>query len=202
MSSLTYGRRAGFWPTVAVIFCAGAASSLTAGRLPAQTVSLRVSGIDMYGGIVLPQDSDLGVAFGARVGLADLFDGAARAGFELDWWTAKRSGADLKTRDIIAGFAVWKEFGGANLLRPFFGLGTALHAVDVSRADGTRLLAGESAEADRLDGYRMGADVFAGLTLKLTPTGALWLVVEYRYAALSSISHHEIRAGARLLATE
>jgi len=202
MSSLTYGRRAGLWPTVALIVCAGAASSLTARRLSAQAVSLRVSGIDMYGGIVLPKDSELGVAFGARVGLADLFDGAARAGFELDWWTAKRSGADLKVRDIIAGFAVWREFGDSNSLRPFLGLGTALHAVDVSRADGTRLLAGESAEADQLDGYRMGGDAFAGLTLKLTQTGAVWLVVEYRYAALSSIAHHEIRAGARLLAAK
>ena len=77
-------------------------------------------------------------------------------------------------------------------------MGTAVHAADVSRIDGS---IGDplSPEAQELDGLRLGISGFGGLTLRLTHTGAIWSIVEYRYNAVPDIANHEIRAGLRLL---
>jgi hypothetical protein len=172
---------------------------LTAEGLFAQTAAFRVGAIDMFGGAVFPSQSDPGVAFGARVGLFDFFDRSVQAGFELDWWVAEHRDVELEVRDIIFGLAVLKEFNRAGLLRPFLGLGGALHSIDTSRLGGDRFLVGEPPEAERISGYRAGASGFAGLALRLTRTGAIWLLFEYRYTAVSEVSYHEVRGGARLL---
>ncbi len=181
-------------PNLAIVCC------LTAGTVtaaPAQTAAFRVSAIDMCGGAVFPSQAEPGVAFGARVGLLDLVAGSLRAGLELDWWTAERQDVELEVSDIVAGIAIWKELGTA-VLRPYFGLGFALHSVDATLPGGDMPPDGEPPESDRISGYKGGASGFAGLTLRLSRTGAFWLILEYRYSAVSEVSHHEARAGARL----
>lgn len=164
----------------------------------AQAVSLEFSAIDMYGGAVFPSKSEVGVAFGARVGLAKLFGGAVAAGIELDWWAAERRARNLEVRDIVVGIALWRDLDLGERVHPFLGAGTAVHSVDASRSDGTRFLEGESLVADRLNGYRVGASAFTGFNIKLTRTGNIWFVSEYRYTTVRRVSHHEVRAGARL----
>lgn len=186
--------------SVAISSWAVVAAAALPGRLAAQAVDIRFLGIDMYGGTVLPVDSRLGVAFGTRIGLGDLFGRGLRMGVEIDWWTAERRGAELDVRDIIGGVAFWREFDSAGWLRPFLGLSTAVHSIDTSPSDGGRVES-DPALAERLDGYRLGASGYAGLTFRLTQTGAIWLVVEYRYSAISQVSNHELRAGARLTAS-
>ncbi len=156
----------------------------------------------MYGGAVFPTGLDLGVAFGARVGLVDLFGRAFHAGLELDWWTADRQDSRISVRDAIASLSLWRGVGGSGVLRPFFGLSGSLHSLDAAGDDRALLSPGELAEARGLDGYRLGAAGFAGLTVRLSATGAIWLILEYRYAAVSRVSHHQLRAGARLLGPE
>ncbi len=169
--------------------------------LSAQPVAFRVSAVDMFGGAVFPTQADPGVVFGARVGLLDLFDRSVQAGLELEWWTAERPDVELEVRDIVFGLAILKQLSVAGLLRPYLGLSAALHSVDTSRLGGERFLEDEPLAAERISGYRAGAGACAGLGLRLTPTGAIWLLFEYRYAAVSQVSHHEVRAGARLLAS-
>ncbi|UCC73491.1 MAG: hypothetical protein JSV86_02720 [Gemmatimonadota bacterium] len=133
--------------------------------------------------------------------LLDLFDRALQAGFELEWWTAERSDAELEVRDIVAGVAFLTELSRTGLLRPYLGFAAGLHSVDTSRVGGDRFLEGESAEAERISGCRAGASGFAGLAVRLTGTGSIWLILEYRYTAVSELPHHELRGGARLLAS-
>ncbi|MGD2153676.1 MAG: opacity family porin [Gemmatimonadales bacterium] len=172
---------------------------LAAGDLPAQAVAFRLSAVDMFGGAVLPAESDPGVAFGARVGLLDLFARSVQAGLEFEWWTAERQDAELEVRDIVFGLTFLSELSRTGPLRPYLGLNAALHSVDTSRPGGERFLDGEPAAAERISGYRAGGGVVAGLALRLTRTGAIWLLVEYRYTAVARVAHHELRGGARLL---
>jgi hypothetical protein len=168
--------------------------------LAAQTLGFRMGPIDMYGGAVLAAESEPGVACGARVGLADVFGRALLAGIELDWWTAEREDSQLELRDIVAGIALWRELAGRGALRPFLGLGAAVHSVHASGEDGAEFL--QSSETAALDGYRVGASGFAGLSFRLSQTGAIWIVVEYRYTAVRRVPFHELRAGVRLLPSE
>ncbi len=169
--------------------------------LSAQPVAFRVSAVDMFGGAVFPSQADPGVVFGARVGLFDLFDRSVQAGLELEWWTAERPDVELEVRDIVFGLAFLKQLSRTGLLRPYLGVSAALHSVDTSRLGGDRFLGDVPLAAERISGYRAGAGVFGGLGLRLTRTGAIWLLFEYRYAAVSRVSHHEVRGGARLLAS-
>ena len=172
---------------------------LAAEGLSAQPVAFRVSAIDMFGGAVVPSESEPGVTFGARVGLFDFFNRSVQAGLELEWWTAELSDVELEVRDIVFGLAFLSELSRTGLLRPYLGLSAALHSVDTSRLGGARFLEGEPLAAEQISGYRAGLSGFAGLGLRLTRTGAIWLLFEYRYAAVPEISHHEVRGGARLL---
>lgn len=172
------------------------AAALMPAELEAQTVKVRFSGVDMLGGSVWPNDADIGVAFGTRLGIADLFDAAVQLGLEMDWWTAALKGVDLDLRDIMGGIAVWHEFGARSWIRPYLGLGFALHVFDTSsriEPVGPALVV-----SDRMDGYRGGASGFGGLAARLSRTGAIWLVAEYRYTAVSGVSYQELRAGFRL----
>ncbi len=167
-------------------------------RLDAQLVNFRFVAIDMYGGAVWPSDSETGVAFGARLGFADLFSGSLRVGLELDWWTAGRVDSDLEVRDAAGGLDFWVDLTRSRTVRPYVGLGGALHSIDTSRKDGSRFQEGESLEAARLDGVKAGASAFAGLTVRLTQTGAIWLIAEYRFTVVSNLSYQEVRVGIRL----
>lgn len=166
--------------------------------LRSQTVDLRFVAIDMQGGAVVPRHSEAGVSFGARLGLADLFGGWLHTGPELGWWTAERADADLERRDLVAGLAIWKSLRLGRVLRPYLGVSAALHSVDVTGPGGGNVALADAALARSLDGHRIGAGGFAGLALRLTTTGAIWLLADYRYTAVSRSSHQEIRAGIRL----
>ncbi len=168
------------------------------GSLRSQTIDVRFVAIDMQGGAVVPRNSEPGVSFGARLGLADLFGRWLHAGPELGWWTAERTDADLEHRDLVAGLAVWKSLKLGRALRPYLGVSAALHSVDVTGPDGGDVALFDAALARSLDGHRFGVGGFAGLASRLTTTGAIWLLAEYRYTAVSRSSHHEIRAGLRL----
>ncbi|UCC83600.1 MAG: hypothetical protein JSW46_01320 [Gemmatimonadota bacterium] len=183
------------------VSCFAIGLAFVAQGLSAQPVAFRVSAVDMVGGAVFPSQADPGVVFGARVGLFDLFARSVQAGLELEWWTAERPDVELEIRDIVFGLAFLRQLSSTGLLRPYFGLSAALHSVDASRLGGDRFLEGESLAAQRISGNRAGAGAFVGLGLRLTGTGAIWLLVEYRYAAVSRVSHHEVRGGARLLAS-
>lgn len=165
--------------------------------LAAQTFDFRLGPIDMCGGVVLAAESEPGVAFGARVGLADILGRLLLVGIELDWWTAEREESELELRDIVAGVALWRELVNRGALRPFLGLGAAMHSVHASAEGESELLQGS--EAAELNGYRVGASGFAGLSVRLSHTGAIWMVLEYRYTTVRRVPHHELRAGARLL---
>jgi hypothetical protein len=184
-----------------VTSCLAIGLLFAAAGLTAQPVAFRVSAVDMFGGGVFASQSDPGVVFGARVGLFDFFDRSVQAGLELEWWTAERPDVELEVRDIVFGFAFLKQLSRAGLLRPYLGLSAALHSVDTSRLGGDRFLEDEPPVAERISGYRAGAGAFAGLGFRLTRTGAIWLLFEYRYAAVSEVSHHEVRGGARLQAS-
>ena len=172
-------------------------------RLPAassasaQSIALRFIGADMYGGLVVPAETDVGFAFGTRIGLLEIPGRAIRAGLVIDWWAADHSGLGLEVRDIVSGVDFWKDFGNASWFRPFAGVGTAVHAADVSRMDGS--VAPLPSEAQELDGVRLGVSAFGGVTVRITHTGAIWSILEYRYNAVPDIANHEIRAGLRLL---
>lgn len=174
------------------------ATLAAASPLRSQIVALRFVAIDMQGGMVIPSESEPGVSFGARLGLADLFGRWLQVGPELGWWAAERSDADLEHRDIVAGLAFWRGLGSGGTVRPFLGVSGALHSVDVTGPNGGDIAPGDSALAASLDGYGFGVGGFAGLALRLTQTGAIWLVTEYRYTAVARVSHHEIRGGVRL----
>ena len=173
----------------------------SAGGLSAQPAAFRVGAIDMFGGAVFVADSEPGVGFGGRVGLFEFFDRTVQAGVELEWWTAERSDLGIEVRDIIFGLAFLTELSRTGPLRPYLGLSAAFHSVDTSRLGGGRFVEGEPPAAARISGFRPGLTGFAGLALRLTRTGAIWLVVEYRYAAVSQVSHHSVRGGARLRAS-
>ncbi len=170
--------------------------------LGAQAVDLRFVAIDMYGGPVLPSHSEPGVAFGARLGFADLFDRALHFGVEMSSWTAEREGSELEVRDFVTGLAFWHEMGSGGRVRPFLGLGTALHVLDVSGSGGGDVPEEAASRARELDGYRPGVSGFSGFTLRLTRTGAIWLIGEYRFSVIADVPYHDLRAGARLLGPE
>ncbi len=172
--------------------------ALSANTLSAQLIDLRFVALDMYGGAAWPADSETGVAFGGRLSLADLFDRFAVMGLALDWWAAGREIGDLEVRDAVGGFDFWVDLTRWSALRPYVGVGAALHSIDTSRRDGSRLPDGESPEAERLDGLRFGGSGYAGLTLRITHTGAIWVIAEYRYNLVSNVSYQELRAGLRL----
>jgi len=167
-------------------------------RLDAQLMDFRFVAIDMYGGPAWPADSEVGVAFGGRLGFADLFGRTVQMGLQLDWWAAGREFGDLEVRDAVGGLDFWADLAHPRTVRPYLGLGAALHSIDTSRKDGSPIEDGESLEAARLDGLKVGASGYAGLTLRLTGTGAIWLVAEYRYNIVSDISYQQLRAGLRL----
>lgn len=170
------------------------------GSAVAQAARFRFIAADMLGGATFPDESEVGVAFGARVSLVDLFAGAVHLGGELDWWAAARRAAAFDVRDASFGVGFWHEPLAGDLWRPFVGLGAGLHSIDVRRDADASSSPEESAEAARLDGVRGGAAIFGGLATRLTGTGAIWLVFEYRYAVVSRLAFHELRLGVRLTA--
>ena len=182
----------------AILITAASGLALSAGRLSAQLIDLRFVALDMYGGAAWPADSETGVAFGGRLGFADLFDHFAVMGLSLDWWAAGREIGDLEVRDIAGGLDFWLDLMHSRTLRPYVGIGAALHSIDTSRKDGSRFPDGGSPEAERLDGLKFGGSGYAGLTLRLTRTGAIWVIAEYRYNLVSNVSYQELRAGLRL----
>lgn len=169
--------------------------------LDAQLIDFRLVAIDMYGGAVWPADTESGIAFGSRLGFADMFGRFLRLGFELDWWTAELMGTDLEVRDAVGGLALWKDTPAA-AFRGYLGIAGSLHALDISRKDGSRIEDGESPAAAQLDGVRFGASAFAGAMVRITQTGAIWLVGEYRYTAVADLPYHEVRLGIRLSGSE
>jgi hypothetical protein len=184
-----------------ILSCTAIGLLLAARGLTAQAVDFRVGAVDMFGGAVFAPESDPGVGFGARVGLLDLVNRSLQVTLEFEWWTADRQDVELEVRDIVFGLAFLKKLSETAPLRPYFGLSAALHSIDTSRLGGDRFLEDEPPEAQRISGYRAGASGFAGIGLRLTHTGAIWLLVEYRYTTVSELPHHEVRAGARLQAS-
>ena len=184
--------------SAAILITAASGLALSAGRLSAQVIDLRFVALDMYGGAAWPADSETGVAFGSRFSFADLFDRFAVMGLSLDWWAAGREIGDLEVRDISGGFDFWLDLLQSRTLRPYVGIGAALHSFDTSRKDGSPSPDGGLPEAERLDGLKFGGSGYAGLTLRLTQTGAIWVIAEYRYNLVSNVSYHELRAGLRL----
>lgn len=168
--------------------------------LEAQTARFRFSGADMLGGAVFPDQSETGVAFGTRVSVLDLSGGAAHMGAELDWWTADSRGYALVIRNATFGIGLWHEPLAGRSWRPFLGLGAALHSIDVRRDGDAPANPEEMVESARLDGVRPGAAAFAGLAARLTETGAIWLVIEFRHTVVSRLPFSELRLGARLTA--
>ncbi len=183
-----------------VILCLVIASgpARAAGRLDAQVIDFRFVGIDMFGGAAWPAESDIGVSFGSRLGFADLLGRSLRLGFELDWWSANRTNADLAVRDALGGLALWFDIARGDVLRPFLGGGASLHWIDASPRDGIPPPDGDPVEAEKLEGARLGASGFAGMALRLSRTGTIWLVAEYRYTSISDVPYHEARLGFRL----
>ena len=174
----------------------GAAAVLLFAPAPlcAQLLDFRFVAIDMLGGVASVSDTGYGVAFGTRFGFADFF-GSARLGIEIDWWTAEHEAPAYEVRDIMGGLAVWRDFGSA-AIRPYIGAGAGIHSINTSPVDS---IGGQlPPQARRLQGVRVGASGFAGLTLRLSSTGAIWLVLEYRYTAISDVPYQELRAGLRL----
>ncbi|MGD8866758.1 MAG: hypothetical protein PVI01_03995 [Gemmatimonadales bacterium] len=180
-------------------FCLAAVAGLAWAPecLEAQAIDFRFLGIDMFGGAAWAAESDMGVAFGSRLGFADLIGRRLRLGFELDWWSAEHRAPDLAVRDAMGGLALWIDVGRGHALRPFLGGGASLHWIDVS-LEGTAFPDEESLAAEELEGVRLGASGFAGAALRLSRTGAIWLVVEYRYTSITDLPYHEARLGFRL----
>ena len=178
------------------LIVAGVAAALVLAPAPlhAQFLDFRFVAIDMLGGVVSVSDTGDGVAFGARFGFADFF-GSAKIGIEADWWTAEHQDPAYEVRDIMGGLAVWEDFGSA-AIRPYLGAGAGIHSIDTSPIDS---IGGQlPIQALRLQGVRVGASGFAGFALRLSSTGAIWMVLEYRYTAISQVPYHELRAGLRL----
>ena len=166
----------------------------------AQLISIRVASVEMQGGAVFPSSAEVGSGFGARLAVADLFGRRLRTGLRFDWWTADRRDSDIEVRDIIVGLSFWRSLGSpATLARPYLGVGTAVHSVDASLSGGRPFPGEPPPEAARIEGVRIGASAFAGLSVRLTDTGAIRMLAEYRFTTLSQLSHHEARIGARLL---
>lgn len=164
-----------------------------------QLISFRFVAIDMMGGTVFPgAGNDVGVAFGGRFGFADVFGGFAQFGVEADWWSATHDDPAYELRDIIGGVALWKDLLGSGPLVPYVGLSGAVHSLDTSPVG--QLTDPLPTEARQIAGSRLGASAFAGVSLALSRTGAMWLVVEYRYTRISDVPHQEVRAGFRLAA--
>jgi hypothetical protein len=53
-------------------------------------------------------------------------------------------------------------------------------------------------EADQLEGARLGASGFGGVALRLSRTGTIWLVAEFRYTSITDVPYQEARLGFRL----
>lgn len=172
--------------------------SLAAQDVSAQVISFRLSTLDMFGGVVLPRNAMTGVTFGTRVGLASVFGRSARLGIVLSWWTADRGDVPVDVRDLVLHVDVWREFGSSRA-RAYLGLGAGLHALDSTLQD-VRVAPDRMTRrvVDDLEGYRPGAAGLAGASLRVTSTGVIWLVMEYRFSAVARASHHEVRAGLRL----
>lgn len=166
--------------------------------LEAQFVGIRFVAIDMLGGAAVISEADVGVAFGTRFGFADLMGGTAQLGLEMDWWTARYDVPAFEMRDIMGGLAIWRELTSGGL-RPYLGGGLAIHWVGTSPVDG--IGGALPPEARALQGTRFGASVFGGFAARLTHTGAIWLLLEYRYTAISDVPFQELRAGLRLAGT-
>lgn len=174
--------------------------ALAPGTGTAQLVTLRVASVEMQGGAVLASDFDTGVTFGTRLAVFELFGRQARAGLDFTWWTADRDGQDIEVRDVAIGLSIWRSARSpASLLRPYVGATGAVHSLNTSRDGGAPFFGERPAAARRLEGLRVGASLFAGVSLRLTATGAIRLLMEYRFTILSRPTHHELRAGARLL---
>jgi opacity protein-like surface antigen len=186
------------WLRGGLTICGLAALIAAPGRLDAQFIDIRFVAIDMFGGAVWPDESEVGVAFGGRLGFADLFGRTLHMGFELDWWSADRKSSDLAVRDAMGGLAFWVDVVRRGGVRPYLGAGVSLHSIDVSRFDDSGSQGGQLLGAERLDGVRFGASGLLGVALRLTATGAIWLLAEYRYTAISEIPYHEARLGFRL----
>jgi hypothetical protein len=167
-------------------------------QLDAQFIDFRFVGIDMLGGAAWAADSDVGVSFGGRLGFADLVDRTLRLGFELDWWSAERTHADLAVRDALGGLALWFDIARGDVLRPFLGAGASLHWIDVSPSGAILPPGGELGKEYELEGARLGASGFAGVALRLSRTGTIWLAAEYRYTSIADVPYHEARLGFRL----
>jgi len=169
-----------------------------AAPLDAQAIDFRFVGIDMFGGAAWVAKSDVGVAFGSRIGFADLMGRRLRLGFELDWWSAGRKDSDAAVRDALGGLALWIDIGKGHALRSFLGGAASLHWIDVSFDDGAVFPGGDSLLAEELEGVRLGASGFVGAALRLSQTGTIWLVGEYRYTSITDLPYHEARLGFRL----
>ncbi|NIR45139.1 MAG: hypothetical protein GWN99_12200 [Gemmatimonadetes bacterium] len=163
----------------------------------AQFISLRFVGLDMLGGAVVPgAGTDVGVTFGARFGFGDLFGGFARLGVEVDWWTARHDDPAYEIRNILGGIAIWKEIVGSGPVVPYLGMGGAIHSLDTAPVG--RLTDPLPAEARRIAGARLGGSGFGGVAFALSRTRAMWILLEYRYTAVTDIPFQEIRLGFRL----
>lgn len=180
------------------VLVAVAIPSIPAGPLVAQAVDFRFVGIDMAGGAAWVADSDVGVAFGGRLGFADLLGRKLRLGFELDWWSAGREELDAAVRDALGGLALWFEIGRGRVLRPFLGGAVSMHWIDVSFDGGAGFPSGGTLVAEELEGLRLGGSGFVGAALRLSQTGTIWLVAEYRYTSITDLPYHEARLGFRL----
>lgn len=182
------------------IVIAAIAVAIATVEASAQLVSPRVASVDIAGGALFAADSEVGVSFGTRLAAAELFGRTLRAGVHFDWWTADRRRSEIEVRDVTIGLSFWKTIGRATAsVRPYLGAGTAVHSVDTSLADGRPFPGETPPQAARLEGVRIGASAFGGFSFRLTRTGAIRLLLEYRFTALARASHHEARLGTRLL---
>ena len=85
---------------------------------------------------MLTPDTEVGFAFGTRIGLLELGGTRLRAGAIIDWWAAENTELDVEVRDIVSGIDLWKDFGTSGWFRPYLGIGLGIHSVDVSPASG------------------------------------------------------------------
>lgn len=182
----------------AVLIVAGAlTTSPTDSR--AQGIRLRFHSIDMSGGAVFPENSDVGVVFGTRLDVASLLGPNNHVGLGLDFWVAGRAGGEVDVRDVVFTLDLSRELTSSGFVRPYLGLGGALHAVDAALDDDAPVVETTQLEADELDGYRFGVGAFGGTALRATSTGAIWFTLEYRYSVVSDVSNHLLRGGFRLV---
>ncbi len=187
------------WRRLATVLIIAGALAAAPTDSRGQGIRFRFHSIDMSGGAVLPENSDVGVVFGTRLDIASLASANNHAGLGLDFWVAGRAGGEVDVRDVVFSLDLSRELASSGFIRPYLGLGGALHVVDAALVDDAPVVETTSLEADELDGYRFGVGAFGGLALRATSTGAIWFTLEYRYSVVSDVSNHLLRGGFRLV---